>query len=132
MARPTSALIVDDEPHVRVFLRLLLQELGIQKIWEAKDGTEALALTAQHRPELVLLDMNLPVLNGLEVLTQLAAAQPELPVIVVSSQNAMKTVLECRKLGAIAYVLKHASKNEALSMLGAALDGLEDEEQPNS
>ena len=68
MARPTSALIVEDEPHVRVFVRLLLKEVGITTPWEAADGTQALAMVAEHQPELVMLDINLPMMNGLEVL----------------------------------------------------------------
>ena len=132
MARPTSALIVEDEAHVRVFLRLLLKECGIETAWEAADGAQGLALVAQHRPELVLLDINLPVMNGIEVLQVLQEEQPDLPVIMLTAQSAMKTVLECVKLGAVAYILKHSQKDEAAKMLREALDGLaatsEDEE----
>lgn len=125
MPRPTNALIVDDEPHVRVFLRLLLKELGIETIWEAADGGEALVMAAHHDPELVLLDVNLPVMNGLEVLQKLGVQHPDTPVIMVSSQSAMKTVLDCVKLGAVAYVLKHSPRAEALKLLREALDSLE-------
>ena len=125
MPRPTNALIVEDEAHVRVFLRLLLKECGIETTWEAADGTQAIALVAQHQPELVLLDINLPIMNGLEVLQILHDEQPGLPVIMVTSQSAMKTVLECVKLGAIAYILKHSTKDDALKMLQEALADLE-------
>jgi CheY-like chemotaxis protein len=125
MSRPTNALIVDDEAHVQVFLRLLLKELGVETTWSATDGAQALAMAAQHHPELVLLDVNLPVMNGLEVLQKLGVAHPGMPVIMVSSQSAMKTVLDCVKLGAVAYVLKHSPKAEALKMLREALDSLE-------
>ena len=127
MARPTNALIVEDEVHVRVFLRLLLKEVGIETVWEAGDGAQGLALAGQHRPELVLLDVNLPIMNGLEVLEHLAAEHPDMPVIMVTSQSAMKTVLESVKLGAIAYILKHSPKAEAVRMLREAIDGLADE-----
>ena len=127
MARPTNALIVEDEVHVRVFLRLLLKEVGIETVWEAGDGAQGLALAGQHRPELVLLDVNLPIMNGLEVLEHLAAENPDMPVIMVTSQSAMKTVLESVKLGAIAYILKHSPKAEAVRMLREAIDGLADE-----
>ena len=125
MPRPTTALIVEDEAHVRVFLRLLLKECGIDTTWEAADGAQAIALVAQQRPELVLLDINLPVMNGLEVLQVLHDEQPHLPVVMVTAQSAMKTVLECVKLGAVAYILKHSSKDEAVRMLQEALTGLE-------
>ena len=125
MSRPTNALIVDDEPHVRVYLRLLLKEVGIETTWDAVDGAQALAMAALHRPELVLLDINLPMLNGLEVLEQLGKMLPGVPVIMVTAQGAMKTVLEAIKLGAVAYILKHSSKAEATRMLREALDNLE-------
>jgi CheY-like chemotaxis protein len=128
MARPTNALIVDDEPHVRMFVKLLLKQLGIDETWEASDGVQALAMVAEHDPQLVLLDINLPMMSGMEVLAALSRERRHLPVIMISSQSAMKTVLECVKLGATAYILKHSPKAEALRMLREALDALEDGE----
>jgi len=125
MSRPTNALIVDDEPHVRVYLQLLLKEVGIPTTWQAVDGAQALAMAALHRPELVLLDINLPMLNGLEVLEQLGKMLPGVPVIMVTAQGAMKTVLEAIKLGAVAYILKHSPKAEASRMLREALDNID-------
>ena len=121
MPRPTNALIVDDEAHVRAYLRLLLKEAGIESVWEAADGAQALVMVGEHRPELVLLDVNLPMMNGLEVLRHLTAEYPHLPVIMVTSQSAMKTVLESAKLGATAYILKHSPRAEALELLREAL-----------
>jgi CheY-like chemotaxis protein len=128
MARPTNALIVEDEQHVRAFVRVLLKEVGITQVWEAADGTQALAMVAEHQPELIMLDINLPLMNGLEVLQLLHDQRPELPIIMMSSQSAMKTVLECVKLGAVAYILKHSPPKEALQMLREAIDGLADNE----
>lgn len=121
MARPTNALIVDDEAHVRVFVKLLLKQQGIEATWEAGDGAQALAMVAQHNPELVMLDINLPIMSGLEVLAALQQERPELPVIMVSSQSSMKTVMECVKLGATSYILKHSPRAEAAKMLGETL-----------
>jgi two-component system chemotaxis response regulator CheY len=126
---PTSALIVDDEPHVRVYLRLLLVELGVRTFWEAGDGRTALTAVAEHSPELVVLDLNLPLLGGLDVLRQLTETRPEIPVIVVSSQTAASTVVECQRQGAVGYVLKHSPRNVALAALREALDGLGEGEE---
>jgi two-component system chemotaxis response regulator CheY len=125
MARPTNALIVDDEPHVRLFVKMLLKQVGIERTWEAGDGVQALAMVAQHDPELVLLDINLPMMSGVEVLASLQQERRHLPVIMISAQSSMKTVLECVKLGATAYILKHSPKAEALKMLREAVDSLE-------
>jgi DNA-binding NarL/FixJ family response regulator len=124
MPRPVNALIVDDEPHVRVLIRMLLKQLGIETIWEAADGNEALERAAAHKPNVILLDINLPQIGGLEVLGKLKAAHPEIPVIIVSSQSTMKTVIQTRELGAEAYVLKHAPKAEVLQMLSEAFDNI--------
>jgi DNA-binding NarL/FixJ family response regulator len=126
MPRPVNALIVDDEAHVRMLVRMLLKQLGIETIWEAADGNEALEKAATHKPNVILLDINLPQVGGLEVLAKLKAAHPEIPVIIVSSQSTMKTVIQTRELGAIAYVLKHAPKSEVLQMLSDAFDEIAD------
>lgn len=128
MTRPSNALIVDDEAHVRAFLRLILKELGIEQVWEASDGAQALATIAMHKPELVLLDLNLPVLGGVEVLQQLQVMQPDTAVIVVSAQSAMRSVLDTARLGAIGYVLKHGSRDEILAGIRNALENLRDDE----
>ncbi|HXQ79785.1 MAG TPA: response regulator [Opitutaceae bacterium] len=124
MPRPVSALLIDDEPHVRVVFRVLLKQLGIQTVWEAGDGASALEMASAHLPEVVLLDINLPQIGGLEVLARLKAAHPSMPVIIVSSQSTMKTVIQTRELGAEAYVLKHAPKAEVLQMISDAFDNI--------
>ena len=124
MPRPTNALIVDDEAHVRVLIRVLLRQLGIETVWDAADGSAALEQAAAHNPQVVLLDINLPQVGGLEVLAKLKAAHPKIPVIIVSSQSTMKTVIQTRELGAEAYVLKHAPKSEVLQMLSEAFDNI--------
>ena len=127
MSRPTTALIVDDEPHARTYVRLLLKELGVTTFWEAGDGAQALALFSQHQPEVVLLDVNLRMMNGLQVLQQIKTKNPDVPVIMLSSESALKTVHEAIRLGALAYVLKHSPKEAALASLTDAFDSLEDE-----
>lgn len=128
MARPTCALIVDDEAHVRLFLRLLLNDLGIATSWQAAEGETALALAAEHQPELVLLDVNMPGLSGLETLARLKTAHPELPVVMVSSENAMTTVREAARLGASGYILKQTAKDEARQALREIIDSLDGED----
>lgn len=127
MSRPTNALIVDDEPHVRTFLRLVLKELGIDTTWEARDGAQAVAMVTVHKPELVLLDLNLPILGGLEVLQQLQLMQPGIPVVIVTSLSAMKTVQDAARGGAIGYVLKQSPKDELVAALRDVLGSLEED-----
>jgi DNA-binding NarL/FixJ family response regulator len=127
MPLPTNALIVDDEAHARIYVRLLLKEVGIDTVWEAGDGAQALALFNQHKPDLVLLDVNLRMMTGLQLLQQMKQHRPDLPAIMLTSENAMKTVNEASRLGANAYILKHSSKDQALTSLREALAGMDDE-----
>jgi DNA-binding NarL/FixJ family response regulator len=62
----------------------------------------------------------------------MALTHPEIPVIVVSSQNTTSVVVECQKYGAIGYVLKHAPRSELLEMLREAIDGLEEGDEPSA
>ena len=122
MPRPLTALIVDDESHVRIYLRMLLQRLGVKTVHEAADGAQALQLYAAHQPEVVLLDVVMPGKTGPSVIKDLQALNPEVPVIVVTSQSSYKTVQEIHDLGAIAYLLKHTPYDQMVKMLGDALD----------
>jgi CheY-like chemotaxis protein len=131
MPRPTNALIVDDEAHVRAFMKLMLRELGINECWEAGDGVTALQLAQQHAPQLILLDINLPGLNGLEVLAQLKEVNPDFAVVMATAQRAMSNVNEALRLGAVGYLLKHSPRDETLAMLRDVVDGMaEDDGEP--
>jgi two-component system chemotaxis response regulator CheY len=131
MPRPTNALIVDDEAHVRAFMKLMLRELGINDCWEAADGVTAVQLAQQHAPELILLDINLPGLNGLEVLAQLKEINPDFAVVMATAQRAMSNVNEALRLGAVGYLLKHSPRDETMAMLRDVVDGMaEDDGQP--
>jgi two-component system chemotaxis response regulator CheY len=132
MARPKNTLLVDDEAHVRAFMRLLLRELGIEECWEAADGASALHLVKQHKPDLVLLDINLPGMSGLQVLGQIKQLDPELPVVMATAQSSMSTVSEAVRLGASGYLLKHCPKEETMEALRDILESLSEEPQADA
>lgn len=124
MPRPTNALIVDDEAHVRVYVRVLLRELGIVDVWEASNGVEAIEQLNAHEPELLLLDVNLPLMGGIEVLRELQGAGWDMPVVMMTAASSMKTVKEAAELGARGYLLKQSPKEESLARLREILDDL--------
>jgi two-component system chemotaxis response regulator CheY len=117
MAEPPSALIIDDEQHVRVFLRTLLQVAGVSEMWEAGTGPEGLEAFFQHKPAITLLDLSMPGPTGLEILAMIMKADPEAMVIIVTSLNDRETVLECERLGATGFLLKSRPKDELLAAL---------------
>jgi CheY-like chemotaxis protein len=122
MSRPVTALVIDDEAHVRVLLTAILKQVGIRTVWEAADGATGLAHAASHKPEVILLDINLPEVSGLEVLGKLKAELPGIPVIVVSAQTTVRTLEKARALGADGFVAKYVAKAEIALLLSKELD----------
>ena len=118
-------LIVDDEPHVRTYLRMVLQKLGVITSWEAGSGDDALALYANHRPDAVLLDVNLPHMKGTDVLDRLLALDPDAAVVIVTSDQSGETIRAASELGAIGYVLKQLPPAKLQQSLGEILSEIE-------
>jgi DNA-binding NarL/FixJ family response regulator len=105
-----------------MLLGAILKQLGIKTVWDAADGTAGLGQAALHKPDVVLLDLNLPQVSGMEVLEKLKAEYPTIPVIVVSAQSTVRTINRAKELGAEVYVVKYAPKSEVVQMLSDALD----------
>lgn len=103
----STILVAEDEESVRRIFRLNLRSKGFHII-EAENGRQALARIDQHMPDLVLLDIMMPQMNGYDVLVQLKANPNtrDLPVIVVSSVNDLESVVQCIKCGADDYLIK--------------------------
>jgi len=100
-----SILVVDDEEENRKLLKIFFSEKGY-RILDAKNGEEALELARTENPSVVLLDMNMPVMDGLTVLKKLLVINPELGVIMVTGNQEDKNVKKAMELGAYGYVLK--------------------------
>jgi two-component system KDP operon response regulator KdpE len=112
-------LIVDDEPQIRRFLRTSLSAHGYRVI-EASCGCEAMTLTATERPELVLLDLGLPDIDGREVIQRLREWST-VPIIVVSVRGQEAEKIEALDSGADDYVIKPFGMGELLARIRAAL-----------
>ena len=109
----TTILTIDDEPQIRRFLRISLTSQGFDVI-EAADGRTGLAQAALAKPELVILDLGLPDLDGKEVLRQLLAELP-VPVLVLSVRSSEMEKVTALDMGAEDYVVKPFSVNELLA-----------------
>jgi CheY-like chemotaxis protein len=114
-------LIVDDEPHVRKFVGLLARCLGSPVIIEAANGEDALALYAQESPDLVLLDVNLPGMDGIQILAAILAQDPDAMVVMLTSLANRQTIDECLRLGAVSYIRKDTPKEAILAELSAVI-----------
>lgn len=107
-----KVLIADDEEHIRSLLNLIFTSLGAEVIGEASDGEQAISLYKQHQPDIVMLDINMPKLDGILVLKQIMHINPQALVIMLTSLNAITVVRECIDLGARNYILKNTTAVE--------------------
>jgi len=124
IARATiSALLVDDEQLAREELSYLLKEFAdIEVLASAKNGLEAIKLIEQLEPDVVFLDVHMPGLDGLELIRQLHAAQPRLPIILITAFGTTETAIEATKLGAYDYLLKPFERDQLLATVSRALE----------
>ena len=120
---PVRVLIVDDHPIWREATARYLAEAGYTIAGTAGDGAQALRITAATRPDVVLLDLNLPDLGGAEVTRSLLAANPSLRVLMLSASGARQDVLDAVTAGAVGYVLKSAQLTELVAAVRSAAVG---------
>ncbi len=112
-------LLVDDEAHIRKYVGLVVRGLGAPVIFEASSGEQALALYAQESPDLVLLDVNLPGMTGVQILSGILAQDPDALVVMLTSLANRQTIEECLRLGAASYIRKDTPKEAILAELSA-------------
>lgn len=103
--RPT-AVIVDDNGSIRLLLKGVVTELGLNVVAQAANGEEAIRAALQHQPQVLFLDVNMPVLSGLDALPRIRAASPETAVVMVTGDTSRKLVEQVAALGARGYVVK--------------------------
>jgi DNA-binding NarL/FixJ family response regulator len=121
---PIRTLMVDDHALVRAGLRRLLQEInGIEVISEASEVNEALAVVESSRPNLVLMDIGLPGINGLEATAQIKTRFPDIRVIILSMHSSEEDVLQALRAGASGYLLKSSAPAEMAIAIDAVMNG---------
>jgi len=121
-----DVLVVDDSAAIRKILQRVLRQTGlaIRTIYEAGDGSEALTSLKTNRPNLVLTDINMPHMNGLELLAAIKA-QPEwreLPVVMITTEGGEAKVAEAVRLGAAGYVRKPFTADQIKEKLNGILE----------
>ena len=114
-------LVVDDDPHVRASMSDILEHTGYT-VLEAGDGKTALDRIDAEPIDLVLLDLQLPRVGGMEVLHQTAAEHPALPVVIISGKGTIQTAVEATKVGAYDFLEKPVDAQRALLTVRNALE----------
>jgi DNA-binding NarL/FixJ family response regulator len=121
-------LIADDHALVRSGLRSMLQrEPGVEIVGEARNGREAVELCRSLEPDLILMDVRMPEMDGLEATRAIKQECPGTGVLMVTMHENRDYMLEATKAGAAGYVLKDAPRNELISAVRRIVDG----EAPN-
>lgn len=120
----TTIILADDHQVLREALRLLLEtQTDFHVIAETGDGLEALQLTEKHKPDVLIADMMMPGLSGLEVARRMRRLFPAVKVIVLSMHDAESYVVESLQAGVAGYVLKKSSSQELVFAIRQALAG---------
>lgn len=114
-------LIVDDIPFIRAVIRDILEEGGFRVIEEASDGAQALALYKALKPDVVLLDIHMPVMDGIEALKRIKKANKNATVIMCSSLGDQENIINAISLGAKDFVVKPFRKERILSAINKAI-----------
>lgn len=117
MSFDRKILLVDDEAHVRKFIGLIIRKLGSPLIIEAGNGREAVELFQREKPDLVLLDVNMPVQDGLQTLHEILQLDPDAVVVMITSLASRQIIEEALQAGAAHYIRKDTPKEEILATL---------------
>jgi two-component system, NarL family, response regulator NreC len=119
-----TVLLADDHPIVRQGLRHLLEaEPNLKVVGEASNGLEAVQLVEKFKPDVLVVDIVMPELNGLEVLKQVRERSPATCCIVLSMQSADVYVVEALRAGALGYVLKETGPSELINAVNQVIHG---------
>lgn len=105
-AKKISVLIVDDTPIMRTMLKQLLNNSGFTVVGDASNGHQALEMVRQHKPSVVCLDIEMPGMNGLEVLKEIKANHEGVAVVMVTGDSKAASVQQAINSGASGYILK--------------------------
>lgn len=101
-----TAVVADDSGTMRQLLKAILEHAAVEVVGEAWDGKQAVELVTERRPQLVFLDIDMPVMDGLEALAAIRAAHPAAKVLMVTGNASREAIVQAGKVGARGYILK--------------------------
>ena len=124
MVKPIRIVLADDHTVIRKGLRLLLEsQPGFKVVAEAADGREAVEVVDREAPHVVVLDVGMPNLNGIEAARQIASRRPQTAIVFLSMHSDESYVLRALKVGARAYLLKDSAEHDLINAIKAVSEG---------
>lgn len=118
-----KALVVDDHPFIRSSVKMLLKQEGFEVVAEADNGADAIQLAREHEPELIVLDIAMPKLDGLEVIARICGLGLSCKILVLTSQSPQFYSMRCMKAGAAGYISKTNDMDELVKAIKAVMSG---------
>ncbi|WLG33564.1 response regulator transcription factor [Pseudomonas simiae] len=118
-----KALVVDDHPFIRSSVKMLLKSEHFDVVAEADNGADAVQMAREHEPDLIVLDIAMPKLDGLEVITRICALDLNCKILVLTSQSPLFYSMRCMKAGAAGYISKTNDLDELIKAIKAVMDG---------
>ena len=122
MSEKPPVLIVDDEVHIRRLLYFILKKMGFEKIHRAKNGEEGISFFKEYHPQITLMDINMPIMDGLQALEKIMALSPEAKVIMLTSLASREVVEKCAALGASDFIRKDTPQEEIAQSIKELLE----------
>jgi NarL family two-component system response regulator LiaR len=121
--KTTTVLLVDDHSMIRFGLKSFLEDDNIKVIGEAKNGIEALSILESIKPDVLVTDIMMPEMDGIELATQVAKKYPNLPILALSMMNESHNIKKMLSAGAKGYVLKDCSQKELIKAIDTVSKG---------
>ncbi|MGE8175775.1 response regulator [Pseudomonas fluorescens] len=118
-----KALVVDDHPFIRSSVKMLLKQEQFEVVAEAGNGADALQMAREHEPDLIILDISMPKLDGLEVISRISALGMPSKILVLTSQSPLFYSMRCMKAGAAGYISKTNDLDELVKAIKAVMSG---------
>ncbi|TDF85660.1 response regulator transcription factor [Pseudomonas sp. H9] len=118
-----SVFIIDDHPVIRLAVRMLLENEGYNVVGESDNGVDAMQMVRECVPDLIILDISIPRLDGLEVLSRFHSMSIPLKILVLTAQSPALFAVRCMHSGAAGYVCKQEDLSELLSAIKAVMSG---------
>jgi DNA-binding NarL/FixJ family response regulator len=116
-----KTLVADDDGITRHLLRTLLRQSCIEVVGEATNGLEALELCSKLQPDVLILDINMPKMNGFEVLKSIRSTHPEISVVMMSSDATLSNVEEARAYGIYKFIVKPFSPAQVINAVTSCM-----------
>lgn len=128
-SRAIRVVLVDDEIHIRYLIRSIIRTEGYEVVGEANNGEDAIEMYRKHRPDLILMDINLPLKTGDEVLSEILKEFPDAKAVMLTMVADTDTVNRCLQMGAVDYILKNNPVDEIRRMLREIVASVTQEEE---